>query len=216
MIERISCGSVNCYIIGRPGKCSLVDTATEEYFPQLYPRAAELGVRLIVLTHGHYDHVCGAAKLAAALGVPIAMHPADTPLLRQPDCSAMYADTFTGRVMLRAFRRGAARVVPPFEATVELCDKLDLSAFGAEGEIMTLPGHTPGSVGVFYDGALAAGDAVFNIFTACRAKIYCDRDAAEASYKRIMRDGRITGVYPGHGRPLFLKKNKPALMPLPD
>lgn len=214
MVERIVCGNVNCYIVGKRGSCSLVDTATEKYFDRICRRASELGVKLIVLTHCHYDHVAGAARLADALKVPIAVNSADIPFLFNYEYVRMEADTFTGRAMLWMSRRNMKRRIPAFSPSVELCDKLDLTAFGAEGEAYALPGHTPGSMGVYYDGALIAGDAVSNIFTACRAKSYYDKEAADASYRRITEDERITTIYPGHGRPIYVKRDRPAMIPV--
>lgn len=216
MIERIVCGKVNCYIVGEPGRFTLVDTATEMYFDRLYARAAAAGVKLIVLTHGHYWHVGGAAKLSAALGVPVGMHSADVPLLTNPKAQPMSADSLVGRVMLRLSKRDMRRKIPPFVPTVDLVDGLDLEAFGASGTVYGLRGHTYGSVGVLYENVLIAGDAASNFFSPCRAKSYADRAAADASYERIKEDSRITTVYAAHGRPIFFDRPRPVMTPVAD
>ncbi len=216
MIERISCGNVNCYIVGEPGRCTLVDTATEKYSDKLYARAKAAGVRFIVLTHGHGDHAGGAAKLSAELGVPVGMHAADIPLLSDGGAQPAYADTFTGRVLLRMTRRNLSRKFPVPCVTAELVDGLDLSAFGACGVVYGLRGHTLGSIGVYYDNALIAGDAAFNILAPCRAKIYADRGAADASYERINSDTNVTVAYVGHGRPIFFDRPRPVMKPVAE
>ena len=111
----------------------------------------ELGVsvRQVLLTHGHLDHVGGAASLAARLGVPVAgPHQADDYWLKGlPQQSQMFG-------------------FPPAEVLVpdrwlKAGDCLRVGE--CELEVLHCPGHTPGHV-VFVDrraGLAWVGDVLF-------------------------------------------------------
>jgi len=122
----------------------------------LLDRVRRLAVRVtrIVLTHGHLDHCLAAPRLAAELSVPIAMHEADVPLYRNLPVQA--------RMLL-----GGA--VPFAEADPgdpqELLKDGDRVRFGGvEAEVMHLPGHSPGGIGLLVRGSpsvLFCGDTIF-------------------------------------------------------
>lgn len=80
-IHRIPCGNVNCYLVQGEESAVLVDTGYTGYVERLLDTCLGAGVRLIVLTHGHLDHIQNTALLMERLGVPAALHPADLGLL---------------------------------------------------------------------------------------------------------------------------------------
>ena len=80
-IRRIPCGNVNCYLVQGEEGAVLVDTGYTGYVERLLDTCLGAGVRLIVLTHGHLDHIQNTALLMERLGVPAALHPADLGLL---------------------------------------------------------------------------------------------------------------------------------------
>ena len=85
-IQQIRCGSVNCFLVKSGSAAILVDTGREAYREKILRICTadnEAPVRLIVLTHGHVDHVQNAAFLANRLHVPIAMHEEDFPCNKQ-------------------------------------------------------------------------------------------------------------------------------------
>ena len=73
MVQRICCGNVNCYIISNGKDAILADTGGEKYRQKIIKACKPYDVRLLVLTHGHVDHIQNAAFLSSALGCPIAM-----------------------------------------------------------------------------------------------------------------------------------------------
>jgi glyoxylase-like metal-dependent hydrolase (beta-lactamase superfamily II) len=166
-----------------------------------------------VLTHGHYDHVQNAVYLAEKLGVPIAMHPADVPLLEDVLAEPIHAHTLLGKAMAAVIRLGQRpglkkfmtwvqkNEIPPFTPDIELYDGFSLEPFGLDAQVIALPGHTRGSVGLLAGGDLIAGDALMNILRPGRAAHYVDRAAMEASAARISALGEDVTVWFGHGKP---------------
>ena len=212
MVELINGGMANCYIVSQGDSAVLVDTGTANYRDAILEKCRAANVKLILLTHGHYDHVQNAAWLARELGVPIAMHPADVPLLEDILAEPIYAHSFQGKAMAAVIRLGqrpklkkfVTRVqkneIPPFAPDIELTDGFSLEAFGIDAKVIALPGHTRGSVGLLAGGELLAGDALMNTIKPGHAAHYVDRAAMEASVSKIGALGEIT-VWFGHGKP---------------
>lgn len=82
-IKRIKCGNGNCYIVRSGESAVLVDTCRKQFRERILSECGMLNIRLIVLTHGHLDHVQNAAWLSHRLNAPVAMSRADAP---RKDC----------------------------------------------------------------------------------------------------------------------------------
>lgn len=103
-------------------------------------------VRLLLNTHGHYDHVAGMREVQEAVGGAYWIHPADRPLIEHLS------------------EQGAMFGLPPAEAP-EAVNEL------ADGQVLTLgrdtlaviatPGHSPGGVCFHAGDDLWAGDTLF-------------------------------------------------------
>ena len=76
-IERIKCGNGNVYLVSEGDNAILVDTCREQYRGMIRDECKAKNVRLIILTHGHIDHIQNAAYLSEKLNALIAMHKAD-------------------------------------------------------------------------------------------------------------------------------------------
>ena len=79
-IKRIPCGMVNCYLLTGKDGAVLVDTGETGYEEKILEACAGKNVRLIMLTHGHIDHIQNAAYLARELKAPIGMNEKDLAL----------------------------------------------------------------------------------------------------------------------------------------
>ena len=171
-IKRVHCGDVNCHLVQGEQGAILVDTGRAGYGEKLLPLCRQWDVRLIVLTHGHLDHVQNAAFLSQQLEVPIAMHRSDLELLEDNDCQPMQAHRRLGRLIQSLSRY--------------LEDGDDLSHFGVNAQVVALPGHTAGSIGLkTEDGSLLVGDAMFRLFSPAPALVYADRRQMEDSVAKI-------------------------------
>jgi hydroxyacylglutathione hydrolase len=140
--------------------CSLIwDDATMEgavvdpggEIERIQAAAAEQGVviRKILITHGHIDHAGGAAALAETLGVPIEGPQAEDRfwIEQLAETGAKYG--FTG-----------ARAFEP-DRWLEEGDSVSVG--GETLRVVHCPGHTPGHIVFFHEGARVAlvGDVLF-------------------------------------------------------
>lgn len=62
-IHRIKCGNVNCYIVKNGTGAILVDTGKKEFIDRVLEACRLHNVKLIVLTHAHFDHAENAARI---------------------------------------------------------------------------------------------------------------------------------------------------------
>ena len=146
-------------------------------------------LKLIVLTHGDYDHAGNAAYLRAKYGVGIAMHRADAGRVERADWSLGMKPKPDKFPLL--FRTVSAFVRPgPFDAftpDVFVEDGQDLRAYGLDATILHLPGHTRGSIGVLTAaGDLFCGDLMDSMMGRPSLEFFIDdMAAAEASLARL-------------------------------
>ena len=97
-INMIDCGMTNCYVIrGRKGDI-LVDTGREEYRDHIETWLLNYNITLIVLTHGHSDHVQNAAYFSKLYNAPIMISPYDMRLARDNNCRPYYITNPIGRL----------------------------------------------------------------------------------------------------------------------
>ena len=88
-------------------------------------------MKLIIDTHGHFDHVDANQPLKDATGAKIAIHEADARMLDKPSAEAMF---FTGNRL----RLSQADI---------LLKENDILSFGAYRlKVLHTPGHTPGGI----------------------------------------------------------------------
>lgn len=202
-VTRIKRSYANCYLLQGEGGSILVDTCNYKDGPALLRAVTGKNVKLILLTHCHFDHVSSAAYLAKRLNVPIAMSEKDLHLIGHGTDSHLRADNALGRVMV-FFSQSVLRksTYSLFEPSVLLKDGMDLSPWGVAAHIVALPGHTPGTVGVLTDdGDFIVGDAMFDIFHPTGSRLYEDRQEMKCSVEKIRYSSAKT-IWVGHGNPI--------------
>lgn len=140
----------NTYVVAADdGHAIVIDPSVAEMAPVIaYTTAQGLHVTAIVNTHCHFDHVLGNETLRAHYGVPLWLHRAELPNLRNvPD-----------------------RVEAWFGYRVETREP---DGFLQEGDVVTVgnlqfrvietPGHSPGGICLYEEtqGVLLSGDTLF-------------------------------------------------------
>jgi glyoxylase-like metal-dependent hydrolase (beta-lactamase superfamily II) len=146
----------------------------------------------IFLTHGHFDHVAGAARFPAA---KIHIGAADADVLAQRAVSRA--------IVPRLF--GALLGVPAVEASDRLQGSANVDVGNGEWVIaVPLPGHTPGSYAYLFDGVLFSGDALYvdkhGITLVPPEDEALARDACRglALLNTLLREHRVTAICTGH------------------
>ena len=225
MVIRIDLGGVNCYllkgkdgfILADTGGHLIMDKTFADRRETLVTKLKEAGVkpgnlRLIFLTHGDCDHIGNAAYLRDAYQTKIAMHPADVHLAENPGLED-YIGSFQFKsviykivlaLMKRTIRAVSAKILAEFERfrpDILFDDDFRLSDYGVDGEVLHLPGHTEGSVGILTaQGDLIAGDTLANTKKPSPAGNALDFRQLSGSVKQLQKLP-IKTVYPGHGEP---------------
>ena len=205
-VTRIKCKTDNCYLVANGKDAFLVDTGSAIGYDQVLAECSKYNMKLIVLTHTHFDHAENAAKLSKHFNIPVACHEADVELFESYDKQPMESYGIVGKVVLDT----SLKVLR--ETPVEKPDNLilikegdNLSAYGFDAKIIGLPGHTKGSIGVDVEGKdLIVGDELDNWISPATGHLYNDLDAIKKSADKITALGERT-IYYGHGKPT---KNK--------
>ncbi|MFM8788913.1 MAG: MBL fold metallo-hydrolase [Chthoniobacterales bacterium] len=105
-------------------------------------------VGLLVLTHGHWDHVADAAAVRARHKCPVVCHEETVPMVSDPDFFA---------------RQGFPFRCEPVAIDKVLREGRDQDLLGWKVDVLEVPGHCPGSL-CFHapgEGVLIGGDVLF-------------------------------------------------------
>jgi hydroxyacylglutathione hydrolase len=198
-------GAVNCYLVETDSGFVLIDTGSSNRCAELESELTSAGckpgnLKLVVLTHGDFDHTGNAACLQDKFGAKIAMHRDDLGMVERGD---MFYNRSSGNAILRLlspilFRFSKAH---RFRPDLYLEEGDGLSEYGFNARVLSLPGHSRGSIGILTTGGdLFCGDLLENVKQPATNSIMDDPAACEASLERL-QGFEIQTVYPGHGKP---------------
>ena len=199
----------NCYLIWPDDSkdCWIIDPggSPEAIIASIQKRG--LTHKMIILTHGHWDHFLGNADLKKAFpDLSIAMHQADSPVL--PDASKNMSQLFVGTPI----------VSPPADCFLNDSDEIMLGEIIFK--VIHTPGHTPGGICLYSknsdDKVIFVGDLIFagggvgrtDLPMSSTAKLY---ESIARVFKEVSDD---TKVYSGHGPASMIKREKSYLSDL--
>jgi hydroxyacylglutathione hydrolase len=136
----------NCYIVGdeTTKEGMVIDPGAEGAFIMKQIKALGLKIKIIVLTHGHFDHTGGLAEVKAGTGAEIVIHEAEGLSRKSPFQMMM----------------PGSRSAPPADRTLKEGDVIAIGK--AKFKVLHTPGHTPGGISLVSDGIVFTGDTLFN------------------------------------------------------
>lgn len=202
---------MNTYLLKTGAGCFLIDAGIAKKRAQLEKELQEAGcrpgdLRLIIITHGHLDHVGNTAYLRDRYGAKVAMHRGDYGMVESGD---MFVEARGGVMIgLVGFLMKILGLsdYEKFTPDTYLEDGQDLSALGLDATILYVPGHSRGSIGVLTaDGDLFCGDLLVNTDKPAKNTLIDDSAELDASVERL-RTLEIKTVYPGHGKPFQMEQ----------
>jgi hydroxyacylglutathione hydrolase len=195
----------NAYLIESENGLVLVDTGAKRNDKKIVGKIKEItnkDLKLIFITHAHFDHYGSAKALRKTTGAPICVYKDDAEAMTQ------------GRTPLPKVRKWGylVRMIYPlhqlFDPTpktnpdVLAVDGMELDAYGVHARIVHLPGHTPGSSILVLEGKYAfVGDLFANKSRVRVQDLYADDWGQISESVRAVKAMNLERVFPGHGEP---------------
>jgi glyoxylase-like metal-dependent hydrolase (beta-lactamase superfamily II) len=211
-IHPIQMGISKSYIIQQDGIVMMGDGISKKMnhftreLDKLSLRPTE--IQLIILSHGHHDHVGAAKELKELTGAKIVMHRNDKDMLEKGLKVMPPGVTSWGRILSRLFRITYVPFAQQPKTDVEIMlddEGMSLTDYGIQGRILHTPGHTPGSISILLEtGEAFVGCMAMNMVPLTRKPslpIFAeDLPKLKQSWKSLLEnDVRI--IYPAHGKP---------------
>lgn len=158
-------------------------------------------LKLILLTHGDFDHTGNAAYLRTKFGARVAMHPGDSGMLEHGD---MFFNRKIKYPLVKMLMSKFIHLAEKDRCTPDILieDGASLVEFGWDAKAFSTPGHSTGSICILTaSGELFCGDLFINPTgkPTLNTMMY-DNVALKSSFERL-KALSIHTVYPGHGQP---------------
>ncbi len=165
-------------------------------------------IKLIILTHTHYDHTGNLKPLAELTGAKVLVHKNEFENLKNgfipiPKGLGNYTRFISniGRIVYPKYASPK-----PFVADLINENVFELAEFGVDGKILSTPGHTAGSQSVIIGKKLISGDTFIHMPNGVIFPHFCDDPKTLLATWQKLFDLGIEEIYPGHGKPFPVDK----------
>ena len=190
--------SANCYIVENDESAIVIDPGFME--PELYNYVTENKgqVKYILLTHRHFDHVCGVSELKKLTNAMVVIHSLD-------ECG-LYSDVDNLSDLCSGLYPKADTTL---RADILLSDGFQISVDGMDIKVLHTPGHSKGGVCYLINNVLFSGDTLFEGTVGRTDFPGSSMLELSASLKKLVDTiGPETEIYSGHGNKTTLERER--------
>jgi len=175
----------NCYVVGseKTGEGMIIDPGDEADEILSNVASEKLHIGLVVLTHGHIDHIGAVKEVKDVTKAIVAIH---------TDSAKSFTSNATNKML------GLSYPVPPApDRVLKEGDAINIGDLNFT--VIHTPGHSPGSICLYGEGVLFSGDTLFREGIGRSDLPGGNTRELMVSLQRLMTLPPDTVVYPGHG-----------------
>jgi len=181
----------NCYIVFNKSNILVVDPGAEGNLISNFLKHNFKDPKVdVFLTHGHFDHIGGVPDICKEFPdakITISKKEWETPM--------SIPSHLPGDISIE-------NTLKPLKDRINLVVENDIVKIeDEEFKVMELPGHTPGSVGLYGkdSGALFIGDTLFKGSIGKTQSIVAHKELIKSVIEKVLVLPIKTQVFPGHG-----------------
>jgi glyoxylase-like metal-dependent hydrolase (beta-lactamase superfamily II) len=218
-VYRINAGTSNIFLLTSKKGMILIDAGWpgfEDRVVRLLHQLHRTDLRLIIITHGHFDHYGSAAAIRRLTGAVIAIHKLDesfmafgkTPLGHKHGMGILAGTLLPiGEFFMQ---------IEPTFANIVFNESFSLSPYGIDGYVQHTPGHTYGSCSVIINNEIIfTGDVLCVDKGLIQSQRFFAFDWDVQAYSlTLLKSLSPLRCYPGHGNQFINQKDFYNLIPL--
>lgn len=203
---------LNGYLIRGTDGFTLVDTGLKGFDRAVKQALGQLNSRLddlkrIVITHAHPDHVGALPSLQQQVNATTYAHRLDAPVIRGDWPMAYPKPEELGALSRFVLGRMQATSIAPARVDVELSDGQTLDEVATGAQVIHLPGHSHGQIGLYLpeEKTLIGGDVLMHLpwgLTLPLRPASPDWVAVKASIRKVA-ELPLENLLLGHGTPIL-------------
>jgi len=223
-IHRLSfgLGFVNCYLIKQEGLI-LVDAGIPNKGRSLLKQVRDLSIEpkdvsLILITHGHLDHIGSLDELKTLISCKVAVNEHEKDWLELGRKPVSPAIGLWGKI-INIFSKAFVSLMKLTPTSVDLVlkdEEFSLRSYGIYGKVIYTPGHSLGSMSLLLDtGDAFVGDLVVNglpLRIGPGMPPSAEDVVAIKESWRLILDKGAKHIYPAHGKPFRAEELEKALL----
>lgn len=211
-IKRFTLGITNSYLLQGNEGYVMIDAGNFNQQKRFLRVLDSLGIKpgqikLIIITHAHFDHVGSLAAIKALCNCPVLIHAEEKELISKPVVVIPPGTNLTGKIisLIGNLSKPILKFAPA-QPEIIIDDKFDLDHFGIDAKVIHTPGHTKGSLTVLSaDGQAIVGDLAVNYRVGVFPPFAEEPEKIFAAWDMLLKSG-VNQIYPAHGEPFPAQK----------